>query len=51
MRNLHLHPEDIHREKFRNELKYICSEGELIQLQSRVQMLCEADAHAGPEGI
>lgn len=51
MRNLHLHPEDIHREKFRNELKYICSDGELIQLQSRVQMLCEADAHAGPEGI
>ena len=51
MRNLHLHPEDIHREKFRNELKYICSEGELIQLQSRIQMLCDADAHAGPEGI
>ena len=51
MRNLHLHPEDIHREKFRNELKYICSEGELIQIHSRVQMLCDADAHAGPEGI
>ena len=51
MRNLHLHPEDLHREKFRNELKYICSEGELIQLQSRIQMLCDADAHAGPEGI
>ena len=51
MRYLHLHPEDIHREKFRNELKYICSEGELIQLQSRIQMLCDADAHAGPEGI
>ena len=51
MKHLHLHPEDIHREKFRNELKYICSEGELIQLQSRIQMLCDADAHAGPEGI
>ena len=51
MRNLHLHPEDIHREKFRNELKYICSEGELIQMHSRVQMLCDADAHVGPEGI
>lgn len=51
MRNLHLHPEDIHREKFRNELKYICSEGELIQIHSRVQMLCDADAHVGPEGI
>ena len=51
MRNLHLHPEDIHREKFRNELKYICSEGELIQIHSRIQMLCDADAHAGPEGI
>ena len=51
MRDLHLHPEDIHREKFRNELKYICSEGELIQIHSRVQMLCDADAHVGPEGI
>ena len=51
MRNLHLHPEDIHREKFRNELKYICSEGELIQIHSRIQMLCDADAHVGPEGI
>ena len=51
MRSLHLHPEDIHREKFRNELKYICSEGELIQIHSRVQMLCDADAHVGPEGI
>ena len=51
MRYLHLHPEDIHREKFRNELKYICSEGELIQIHSRVQMLCDADAHVGPEGI
>ena len=51
MKHLNLHPEDIHREKFRNELKYICSEGELIQLQSRIQMLCDADAHAGPEGI
>ena len=51
MRDLHLHPEDIHREKFRNELKYICSEGELIQIHSRIQMLCDADAHVGPEGI
>lgn len=51
MRNLHLHPEDIRREKFRNELKYICSEGELYQMQSRIQLLCEADAHAGPEGV
>ena len=51
MKHLHLHPEDIHREKFRNELKYICSEGELIQIHSRVQMLCDADAHVGPEGI
>ena len=51
MKHLHLHPEDIHREKFRNELKYICSEGELIQIHSRIQMLCDADAHVGPEGI
>lgn len=48
---LHLHPEDVRREKFRNELKYICSEGELIQLEARVRMLCDADVHTGPEGI
>lgn len=44
-------PEDSHREKFRNELKYICSEWELQQLQARVQMLCQPDPHVGPEGI
>lgn len=48
--DFHLHPEDINREKFRNELKYVCSEGELVQLQARIQMLCDADTHAGPEG-
>ena len=48
---LYLHPEDVHREKFRNELKYICSEGELIQIQSRVQMLCNTDPHVGTDGI
>ena len=46
-----LHPEDTRHEKFRNELKYLCSEGELIQLQARIQMLCDPDPHAGPEGI
>ena len=46
-----LHPEDTRQEKFRNELKYLCSEGELIQLQARIQMLCDPDPHAGPEGI
>lgn len=47
----HLHPEDCRREKFRNELKYICSEGELLQLQARIQMLCEPDPHVGSDGI
>lgn len=45
-----LHPGD-NTVKFRNELKYLCSEGELLLLQSRVQALCDPDAHAGPDGI
>lgn len=32
-------------EKFRNELKYICSEGELALLRSRVEALCQPDPH------
>lgn len=32
--------------KFRNELKYICSEGELLQIQMRIQALCQSDPHA-----
>ena len=45
-----LHPEDGSPEKFRNELKYICSEGELMILQNRMEMLCRPDPHAGADG-
>lgn len=34
------------KEAFRNELKYICSEGELMLLHARVQALCLPDPHA-----
>lgn len=46
-----LHPDSTEPKKFRNELKYICSEGELLQIQARVQTLCQPDSHAGPSGI
>lgn len=38
-------------ERFRNELKYVCSEGELQQILARVRPLCRPDSHAGPGGI
>ena len=44
-------PKDLCQGKFRNELKYVCSEGELLILLSRVQMLCQPDSHAGPDGV
>ena len=47
---IHLHPEDASRQKFRNELKYLCSEADLQLLQSRVEILCQPDSHAGPLG-
>lgn len=47
---IHLHPEDASRQKFRNELKYLCSEADLQLLQSRVEVLCQPDSHAGPLG-
>ena len=46
-----LHAEDIKQEKFRNELKYICTEGELQIIQARIQAVCKRDVHAGPTGI
>lgn len=45
-----LHPEAPQPVKFRNELKYICSEAELQILQARVEMLCRPDPHAGADG-
>jgi len=47
---LNFPPKDLQPVKFRNELKYICSEAELQILQARVEMLCRADSHAGADG-
>ena len=46
-----LHAEDVKQEKFRNELKYICTEGELQIIQARIQSVCKKDIHAGLTGI
>ena len=46
---------DLHKgipeRKFRNELKYVCSQGELEIIRSRIRVLCPPDPHAGPTGI
>lgn len=49
-RNLLLHPEE-ETEKFRHELKYVCSEGELQLIYARIRHLCQSDPHGGPEGV
>ncbi|MDO4188714.1 MAG: polyphosphate polymerase domain-containing protein [Lachnospiraceae bacterium] len=36
--------------KYRNELKYICTEAELTILESRLKVLCKRDPHVGPSG-
>lgn len=47
MRCLH----DSHSDrKYRNELKYVCSEGELQLIFARIRHLCRPDPHAGPTG-
>lgn len=46
-----LHPESSVNEKYRNELKYVCTESELRIILSRVQQLCKPDSHAGEQGI
>lgn len=45
-----LHPDE-DCEKFRHELKYVCSEGELQLIYARIRHLCQPDPHAGPEGV
>lgn len=45
-----LHPDE-DSEKFRHELKYVCSEGELQLIYARIRHLCQPDPHAGPEGV
>lgn len=46
-----LYPEAAAGEKFRNELKYICSEGELQVIYTRIHHLCKRDSHVGEQGI
>lgn len=36
--------------KYRNELKYICTEADLAILESRIKVLCKRDSHTGPSG-
>ena len=48
MRYLHDNPPD---QRYRNELKYVCSEGELQIIQGRIRNLCRPDSHVGPTGI
>lgn len=38
-------------DKWRNELKYVCTESELYQLEFRVEAICKRDLHAGNDGI
>lgn len=44
------HP-DAAQERYRHELKYVCSEGELQIIQSRIRQLCRRDAHTSSHGI
>lgn len=37
--------------KYRNELKYVCTEGELIQIRARIKPFCKSDSHVGTDGI
>lgn len=46
-----MHPEDISGQKFRHELKYICTEGELQMILARIRHLCPRDPHVGDGGV
>lgn len=37
--------------KYRNEIKYICSEQELRLIEQQIQSICKRDSHAGSQGI
>ena len=43
--------EDEEQHKFRNEIKYVCSDAELAILNMRLKPLCKKDAHVGENGI
>ena len=40
----------IKEKKYRNELKYICTESDFVILESRIKALCRRDPHVGPSG-
>lgn len=37
--------------KYRNELKYVCSEGELQMVLARIRPICRPDPHVGAQGV
>lgn len=36
--------------KYRNEIKYLCSENQLALIENRIKTLCRLDSHAGADG-
>ncbi len=36
---------------FRHELKYLCSDAQLVLIEGRIRRICAVDAHAGTSGI
>ena len=37
--------------KYRNEIKYVCTEAQLRMIEQRIMPYCQRDPHAGAEGI
>ncbi len=37
--------------KYRNELKYVCTEAQLQMIEQRIRAYCQTDSHAGTEGV
>lgn len=37
--------------KYRNELKYVCTEAQLQMIEHRIRQYCDKDPHAGEEGL
>lgn len=48
--NQFLCADNVRSEKFRHELKYLCTEGELQLILGRIRHLCPRDSHAGLDG-
>lgn len=43
--------ESKHEEKYRNEIKYVCSEQELCIIEERIRHICKLDTHVGVGGV